>query len=145
VPQAPQNAKPTWTLRPQFGQAISPAGPPVGLSGAGVVDGWIPAPVERGAAPGPASGLGGSWKGTGAGILGESFQGIPPLGLAAPAEFLSSPALTVAAIAAGIPPSGAGGNTVRAVSSGPSLPTPALGEGAGAGRASSFPQPRQNL
>src|SRR5438105_7706887 len=105
----------------------------------------MPAPVERGAAAGPASGLGGSENGTGAGILGESFQGMPPLGLAAPVELRSSPALTVAAIPAGKPAIAAGGRTVRAVSSDPSLPRPALGEGAAAGRASSFPQPRQNL
>ena len=42
-------------------------------------------------------------------------------------------------------PMGAGGSTVRAVSSGPSFPRPALGAGAAAGRTSSFPQPRQNL
>ena len=105
-------------------------------------------PVARDAGAGPASGFGGREKGTGAGILGESFQGIPPFGLgaAAPAELRSSPALTVAAIAAGRPPPiGAGGRTVRAVSMGPSFPRPALGAGAGAGRASSFPQPRQNL
>jgi hypothetical protein len=71
---------------------------------------------------------------------------MPPFGLAAaPPELRSSPELTVAAIEAGIPPKGAGGSTVLAVSSGPSLPRPALGEGAGAGRDSSFPQPRQNL
>ena len=49
------------------------------------------------------------------------------------------------AIAAGRPLIGAGGSTVRAVSSAPSFESPAPGEGAGAGRASSFPQPRQNL
>src|SRR5262245_49083781 len=62
VPQAPQNANPACTPLPQFGQTISPpgAGPPVGLVGAGVVDGWIPPPVDRAAGAGPASGFGGS-------------------------------------------------------------------------------------
>jgi hypothetical protein len=149
APHAPQKAKPTCTLLPQLGQAISPAGagPPVVLTGAGVVDGWMFPAVARGAGVGPANGFGGSENGTGAGIFGESFQGIPPFGLGAvvPAELRSSPALTVAAIAAGMPPMGGGGRTVRAVSSGPSFPRPVLEAGAGAGRASSFPQPRQNL
>jgi hypothetical protein len=69
---------------------------------------------------------------------------MPPFFGAAPAEFRSSPELTVAAIAAGMP-IGAGGRTVLAVSSGPSFATLAPGAGAAAGRASSFPQPRQNL
>jgi len=91
--------------------------------------------------------LGGRLNGTGAGIFGESFQGIPLLGLATAAELRSSPELAVVAIAPDTPPIGAGGNTVRAVSIGPSFPRAALGvgAGAGAGRASSFPQPRQNL
>src|SRR6187431_678602 len=63
VPQAPQNAKPTCTVLPQFGQvrSLPGAGPPVGLTGAGVVEGWMPpAPVSRGAGVGPARGFGGS-------------------------------------------------------------------------------------
>src|SRR5436190_3403411 len=105
APQAPQNANPSWTGRPQFGQAISPgAGPPTGFTGPGVVEGCPAPPVDRPAGAGPASGLGGSENGTGAGIFGESFQGIPPLGLAAAPELRSSPELTVAAIAAGIAP-----------------------------------------
>jgi len=122
----------------------------MGLRGLGVADGWGAPAVGREAAAGPASGFGGSENGTGAGIFGESFHGMPPFGLAAaPAALRNSPALTVAAMAAGNPPIGAGGRTVRAVSSGPSFvgtgARPPPGEGAGAGRASSFPQPRQNL
>src|SRR6185369_7400807 len=134
APHAPQKAKPTWTGRPQFGHAISVpgAGPPTGFVGAGVADGWAAPPVERGADAGPARGFGGNENGTGAGIFGESFQGIPPLGFTAAGELRSSPELTVAAIAAGMAPlSGAGGSTVRAASIGPSLPRPGLGAGAG--------------
>jgi hypothetical protein len=76
VPQAPQKAKPTWTILPQFGQAISlvpaagaaaGAGPPVTRMGAGVAPAGTPIPppllaepdVTRGAGV-PASGFGGS-------------------------------------------------------------------------------------
>ena len=65
----------------------------------------------RGAAAGPARGLGGSWKGIAGGILGESPHGMPPFGFGASRGAASSAARppTVAAI-------GAGGRTVRAIS-----------------------------
>ena len=63
VPHAPQNANPTWTGLPQFGQrelARREPGRRSACDGAGVVTGWMPPPVARGAGAGPASGLGGS-------------------------------------------------------------------------------------
>src|SRR5579863_108613 len=106
-PQAPQKAKPTWTILPQLGQGISlPAGaaagggPPVTRTGAGVAPAGMPTEpplltepdVTRGAGA-PASGFGGSWNGMGAGILGESPHGMPLLALGtAGDEVRSSPA-----------------------------------------------------
>src|SRR5450432_1781532 len=140
VPQPPQKANPIWTILPQVGQGISPAGagaaPPVARSGPGVPPraptALAPPEVERGAGAGPASGFGGSWKGTADGILGESPQGMPPRILGTAGEELRSSPATVAAI-------GPGGSTVRAVSSEGSM------AGIGAGFTSSLPQPRQNL
>ena len=87
VPQEPQNAKPTWTGLPQVGQVVPPAaaGPGPGAdSNAGAPVGDVgnrsPAPVTGVCA------LGDGWNAAAAagdrtaGILGESFQGMPPLG-----------------------------------------------------------------
>jgi hypothetical protein len=85
----------------------------------------------------------------GAGIFGESFQGMPPRGLAPAGEGVrSSPATAEAG--------GPGGSIVRAVSSdgsgaagvfaaGMGAGTGAVGAAAAAGFTSSLPQPRQNL
>jgi hypothetical protein len=183
VPQAPQKAKPGCTILPQLGQMISPTGPvvtgpgvgpvgetaaaaPVGrpaATGGGVTSDegppLLPAPeVTRGPGVAPAdSGFGGSWKdGIGAGIFGESPQGMPPRGLAAVGDAVrSSPATADAG--------GPGGRIVRAVSSGDgsggaagadvatgtgveaAAGDAAAGAGAAAGFTSSLPQPRQNL
>src|SRR5450432_4758910 len=111
VPQDPQKAKPAWTGLPHVGQGNVPAAAPGGMatgSRAGVPVGDV---GMRGLPP-EASGFGGSWNDGGAvntgGILGESPQGMPPLGLAAKRDgsARSSPAAIT----------GAGGNTVRAVS-----------------------------
>jgi hypothetical protein len=181
APQEPQKAKFACTTFPQFGHDISPAGAVSGsdartaaIGTAGVLDSSGPgvgaldkgigagrgAVATAGEAP---SGLGGSWKdaggANGAGIFGESFQGMPLLGLGV--ALASSPA-------AALPPggaaakAGAGGRTVLAVSrssagsmvGGVGIAT----RGAGVGRelggaatcmggalASSLPHPRQNL
>jgi len=119
------------------------------------------------AAAATASGLGGSWNDgggpSGAGILGESFHGIPLLGFAeaaAPTDW-SSPAAAPPPPMKPLAADTVGGITVRAVSSsfvaGAPAPTGALTRGGelgaalgagvatGAGLASSLPHPRQNL
>ncbi|HVT68915.1 MAG TPA: hypothetical protein VHF26_14285, partial [Trebonia sp.] len=130
--------------------------PPVGraTTGGGVtIEAAFPpltGPVTRGPGVAPASGLGGRLNGMGAGIFGESPQGIPPRGLAAAAEGVrSSPATAEAG--------GPGGKIVRAVSIGGSGAGGVVAAGAGvdtgdpagaaaaAGFTSSLPQPRQNL
>src|SRR5580693_212917 len=123
VPQAPQKANPACTPLPQVGQGTSPpptAGEgvspaaPVTRTGAGVAPAGtptappllVPTPaVTRGAGV-PASGFGGSWNGIGAGILGESPQGMPLRALGAAGEEVRSSPATAAPIEAG-------GSTVR--------------------------------
>src|SRR5262245_51304645 len=132
VPHEPQNANVGCTVFPQLGHGISPdagdgaAGRGATIGAATVLARAAPegAPPSTRAAVAPtawiASGLGGSWNEgrgpEGAGIFGESFQGIPLRGLAAgDAGDVSSPA----AVVSGIPTDtlGGGGRTVRAVSS----------------------------
>ncbi len=111
---------------------------------------FVTPPVTRGPGVAPPSGLGGRLKGMGAGIFGESLQGMPPRGLAPAGEGVrSSPATAEAG--------GPGGKMVRAVSiagsgaggvlaAGAGVGTgAAAGAGAAAGFTSSLPQPRQNL
>lgn len=106
VPHEPQKAKFAWTSLPQLGQGISAdAGTAAGgVTGSernrGAEAAWAPARTGPGvgafdngaeglgagvAAGIPPSGFGGSWNeaggAKGAGIFGESFQGIPLLGL----------------------------------------------------------------
>jgi len=161
VPQAPQNANPGDTMRPQFGQTVpstdaaaeaTTAGEGVGTEvgcdcGAGdtgrgaaqfpwsvvpgVKGGGVTEPSMPEATPPPLVGV--------MGILGESFQGIPPLPLPAAGGLNvgrgvgSLPRLAGAGFVSG-------GWMVRAVSSG------AGSRLAGFGAALiSLPQPRQNL
>ena len=93
-------------------QAAAGAGPPVTRIGAGVAPAGMPtappfAPeVTRGGGVAAASGFGGRWKGMGAGIFGESPQGMPPRALGTAGEDVRSSPATAA-------PIGAGGRTVR--------------------------------
>jgi hypothetical protein len=172
-PHEPQNANVACTIFPQVGQGISPAAgaAAAGRVAAGAADtvaasAGPPSGVDEevrpgdmvgfpGAAGGAASGLGGSWNEAGgpngAGILGESFQGMPLLGFGVGADGRSSPAATL--VPPNPPPVGADGSTVRAVSRSNGVTEGAGGEaaglgvgaGAGAALASSFPHPKQNL
>jgi hypothetical protein len=124
VPHAPQKANPAWTGRPQLGHETMSAGAGLATAGAEAIGrggtvgpgvGLAAGPVMRMAVGG---GVCGTWKGTAAGIFGESPQGMPPLGLMAGLGLLSSPAAAVIAMPEGpAPTEGAGGRTVRAVSS----------------------------
>ena len=100
VPQPPQKAKPGCTSRPQLGQLMSAAvaAPAIAAAPRAAAPGPTARPTfDRGVAVGPASGFGGRLKGTGAGILGESPHGIPPLGRLLAAGSRSSPAAAVIA------------------------------------------------
>jgi len=161
VPQAPQNANPGDTMRPQFGQTVpstgagaeaTTAGDGVGaetgcdcgavvtgrgaaqLPGSvvpGVKGGGVTDPSMPEATPPPLAGV--------MGIFGESFQGIPPLalpglgGLNVGSGVGSLPRLAEAGFASG-------GWIVRAVSSGAGSRLAAFGAAL-----ISLPQPRQNL
>ena len=176
VPQAPQNANPGFTGRPQLGQAETNAGVGWGAAspivpafagverdpatardcaqgaggtsftvvsgaarpaGADVTGGSVVAPTDPEAAGVTARA---ARAGTDAGILGESFQGIPPFGFAAAVGggvFAVEEKLEGRA-------AGSGGSMVRAVSSGNGSRETGFGS---ALRATliSFPQPKQNL
>jgi hypothetical protein len=161
VPQAPQNANPGDTMRPQFGHTVpstaagaeaTTAGDGVGAEAGcacgvvgigrgaaqfpgsvdpGVSGGGVTAPSMPDATPPPLLGV--------MGIFGESFQGIPPLALPAAGGLKvgsgvgSLPRLPETGFASG-------GRMVRAVSSGAGSRVAGLGAGL-----ISLPQPRQNL
>ena len=184
VPHDPQKANPGAIVLPQFAQIVSPAlagpapSPAAGPVWSELPIGGVPASLaaaERGTPTGAL--VGGCKIGPGvncAGILGESFQGIPPLPRAAAlcaamdgdrstTLALISPEATATGggVTLGV---GAGTNSVRAMPMGGGVfslsagsagarttgsgvaAAPAPGEAtAGAALASSFPQPRQNL
>jgi hypothetical protein len=147
VPHEPQNAKFACTTLPQLGHVISAEGAGITGAGAGAERGAATGAATVFASAGPAgnpdastsvarvgplllgtetggaaSGFGGSWNEgggpNGAGIFGESFQGMPLRGFITGGGVTarSSPAALVSGMLTG-GGAGGGGRTVRAVSS----------------------------
>ena len=166
VPQAPQNANPGATIRPQVGQGVPSAEEPrevdapvaaggrvdqaAGSTAAALTGGGVGPPprnpdADALAAAVPAADAPPFCKvgaAIGVGILGESFHGMPPFCL----DAAGTGATTVAGNGVGSLPCKcpcdvrSGGTIVRAVSSGAGSRAADLGAGL-----ISLPQPRQNL